>query len=472
MKERQPSTGPGGSNKLIGSAQPPTSTTPSMRLQRQLLVVAVLAIAACTSSAQTPAGRNLVSPPSTAAGGALRDWLDAFNSADSAKLRAFYGKWHLARNVSNTLTFRRETGGFDLESIERSEPRLVEFVLRERNNPGNRALGIMEIGAGDTTLRQSYINAIPPGMTTAAFRIDGGTRVRVIDNAIAQLDTHYVFPEVAVKMANALRFREKRGDYADITSGPAFAARLTEDLQSVSHDRHLRVNFFPRVLPTRPDDDGPSPEQRERERREATTQSCAFVRTDTLPGNVGYLKFNGFHDPDICGEVASREMNRLANTTALIVDLRENGGGDPAMVAHISSYLFDTRTHLNDLWTRRTNRTEEFWTRDVPGPKFGGTKPVYVLTSSYTFSGAEEFTYNLKNLKRATIIGETTGGGAHPVDGHRIDDHFMIGVPFARAINPYSKTNWEGSGVTPDVRVPAADALATAQRMIAERGRP
>jgi C-terminal processing protease CtpA/Prc len=91
------------------------------------------------------------------------------------------------------------------------------------------------------------------------------------------------------------------------------------------------------------------------------------------------------------------------------------------------------------------------------------------LTSKQTFSGAEEFTYNLKNLKRATIIGETTGGGAHPVSGHRIDDHFMIGVPFAKAVNPISKTNWEGTGVEPDVKVPAADALATAQKLAAEK---
>jgi len=442
-----------------------------MRLRCAILAVAQVATAVSTSSAQAPAGKAAVSSPATAAGGALTGWLDAFNSADSAKLRAYYGKWHLVRNVSNTLNFRRETGGFDLVSIERSDPRFIEFVVRERNNPDNTALGIIEIAPDDTTLRQSYVNIIPPGLTTAAFRIDAATRARVIENAIAQLDTNYVFPDIVTRMASAVRGKAKRGEYDAVTSGPTFASRLTEDLQGVSHDRHLRVNFFPRVLGAR-DDDGPNPERRDRDRREATTQSCAFVRTDTLPGNVGYLKFNGFFDAEVCGEVASREMNKLASTSALIVDLRENGGGDPAMVAHISSYLFDTRTHLNDLWTRRTNHTEEFWTHDVPGPKFGGRKPVYVLTSSYTFSGAEEFTYNLKNLKRATIIGETTGGGAHPVDGHRIDDHFMIGVPFARAINPYSKTNWEGTGVAPDVRVPAADALATAQRMIAERARP
>ena len=122
------------------------------------------------------------------------------------------------------------------------------------------------------------------------------------------------------------------------------------------------------------------------------------------------------------------------------------------------------------MWTRKTGHTEQFWTLPhVPGKRLDG-KPAFVLTSKRTFSGAEEFTYNLKNLKRATIVGETTGGGgAHPVSGHRIDDHFMIGVPFARAISPISKTNWEETGVEPDAKVPASDALATAQKLALEK---
>ena len=139
------------------------------------------------------------------------------------------------------------------------------------------------------------------------------------------------------------------------------------------------------------------------------------------------------------------------------------------MVAYISSYLFSESTHLNDLYNRKENSTTQYWTLPyVPGKRLAG-KPVYLLTSKRTFSGAEEFSYNLKNLKRATIIGETTGGGAHPVSGHRIDDHFMIGVPFARAVNPISKTNWEGTGVEPDVKIPANEALDEAKKMATEK---
>jgi C-terminal processing protease CtpA/Prc len=196
--------------------------------------------------------------------------------------------------------------------------------------------------------------------------------------------------------------------------------------------------------------------------------NCGFEKVEHLSGNVGYLKFNFFADPEICGGTAVAAMNFLANVEALIVDLRQNGGGDPKMVALVSTYLFATPTHLNDLWERKSGETQQYWTLPyVPGKRLP-TVPVFVLTSHRTFSGGEEFTNNLKVLRRATIVGEVTGGGAHPVAGHRIDDRFTIGVPFARAINPTTKTNWEGVGVEPDVKVPAAEALTTAQALAAK----
>jgi C-terminal processing protease CtpA/Prc len=197
--------------------------------------------------------------------------------------------------------------------------------------------------------------------------------------------------------------------------------------------------------------------------------NCGFEKVERLSSNIGYLKFNMFADPEVCGPTAVAAMNFLGNSDAIIIDLRENGGGDPKMIALLSTYLFSKPTHLNDLWERKSDTTQQYWTLPyVPGKRLDD-KPAYVLTSKRTFSGAEEFSYSLKNLKRATIIGETTGGGAHPVRGQRIDDHFMIGVPFARAINPSSKTNWEGIGVEPDVKVPAAEALATAQKLATEK---
>jgi retinol-binding protein 3 len=183
-----------------------------------------------------------------------------------------------------------------------------------------------------------------------------------------------------------------------------------------------------------------------------------------LAGNVGYMKFNGFVSPEDGAYTVTAAMSFIANTDALIIDVRQNGGGSPEMVAFICSYLFPAEpgVHLNDLYDRPADSTRQNWTLpSVPGKRYLD-KPVYVLTSSRTFSAAEEFTYNLKTQKRATIVGETTGGGAHPVNFRPVATNFAVTVPFARAINPVTKTNWEGTGVKPDREVPAADALKTA----------
>lgn len=201
-------------------------------------------------------------------------------------------------------------------------------------------------------------------------------------------------------------------------------------------------------------------------------QNCAFEKVDILPGNLGYIKFNAFFDPDVCAPTVVAAMGFVAHTDALIFDLRDNGGGEPAMVSFIASYLFDKPTHLNDLYTRKGNTTRQYWTAAyVPGtvmPK----QPVFVLTSKQTFSGAEEFSYDLKTQKRATLIGETTGGGAHPVSGHLVGDYFDVGVPWGTAVNPITKTSWEGTGVEPDVKVAADDALKVAEQMALSKTAP
>ena len=119
--------------------------------------------------------------------------------------------------------------------------------------------------------------------------------------------------------------------------------------------------------------------------------------------------------------------------------------------------------HLNDFYVRETDSKREFFTSaDVAGRRYGKDKPVYVLTSNRTFSAAEEFTYDLKNLQRATIVGETTGGGAHPGGVRPITQYFGIWLPTGRAINPITKTNWEGTGIEPHIKVPAEQALTAA----------
>ena len=296
-----------------------------------------------------------------------------------------------------------------------------------------------------------------------AFSFDSKDRMQTIETMIRELNDSYVFPEVAKRMENDIRSRLKNGEYDKLTDGKAFAEKLTNDLRSISHDKHISVRFSEEINPPRSVQSEPSAEEIVRFKESVKMNNFAFEKVEWLPGNIGYLRFRGFIDPESGAETVAAAMNFISNTDALIIDLRKNGGGDPAMVALICSYLFgDKKVHLNDLYWRKGDRTEEYWTDpNVLGKKYLD-KDVYVLTSGRTFSGAEEFSNNLKVLKRAVIIGETTGGGANPGSLFRLGDHFSIFIPTGRAINPITKTNWEGTGVEPDIKVSQEVALETA----------
>jgi retinol-binding protein 3 len=319
----------------------------------------------------------------------------------------------------------------------------------------------------------TLIVAAPPAETRAQFlrspnepdlTIDAATRARVVEGLVKQLDAGYVFPETAKKMGADLRAKLAEHAYDNVTSAKAFATVLTKDLQAISHDKHLRVTHSFETLPPETIDKEPPPAEMEKMRRFLRTRNFGFEKVERLEGNIGYLDLRNFMPADMAGDTAAAAMAFLANTDALIIDLRKNGGGSPDMVALFCSYLFPAApvVHLNDLYFRPENTTHQWWTQAyVPGKRYVD-KNVYVLTSHRTFSAAEECTYNLKSLKRATIVGETTGGGAHPGGPRRLDDHFEVFVPMGRAINPITKTNWEGTGVQPDIAVPADLALKTA----------
>ncbi len=292
--------------------------------------------------------------------------------------------------------------------------------------------------------------------------IDGATRAAIVEGSCRALEEKYVFPEVAAKMAALARENLKKGEYDALADEASLSRRLTKDFRSISNDKHLGVRLEPKREGRR---DGPSAE-------EIAGENYAFRKAEVLHGGIGYLKFDAFVESREAEATAAAALGFLANSRALVVDLRENGGGSPEMIRYITTSLFSRKTHLNDMVDREGKVVEEFWTYETseggPATKFADDLPVFVLTSGRTFSGAEEFAYNLKNLKRATIVGETTGGGAHPVMGERLTDRVVIGVPFMRAQNPISKTNWEGTGVAPDVSVPASEALDKALGMAKE----
>ncbi len=298
----------------------------------------------------------------------------------------------------------------------------------------------------------------PPDMT-----IDAAVRTQVVESLFNDLNESYVFPDAAKKMETDIRSRVKNKEYDQITSAQGFAKKLTEDLQSVSKDKHLRVRYSYQPIPVRKERSEPTAEEKAEYEGFMKRVNFGFEKIERMQGNVGYIDLRGFMDPKSGAETVAAAMSFLANTDALIFDLRQNGGGDPEMVALISSYLFgDKPIHLNSLYWRKGDTTEEYWTKPNLANKKFGDKDIYVLTSNRTFSGAEEFSYNLKNLKRATIIGETTGGGAHPGGTVRLSEHFGAFIPTGRAISPITKTNWEGTGVEPDVKVPKEQALKTA----------
>ena len=325
-----------------------------------------------------------------------------------------------------------------------------------------RAFAATLFAAVFATASLTIAQMMPPGGPDMS--IDASTRAAIIDGIVKELADFYVFPDAAAKMGQAIRQHQQQHQYDAIVSARTFAQTLTTDLREVSHDRHLAVNYYGgSILPEYPFPlPPPTREQTERMRAAQAPRNFGFEKVERLAGNIGYLDLRAFMPPSMMGETAAAAMTFLGNTDALIIDLRQNGGGSPDAVAFIASYFFDDPQRLNDIVNRPMNETRQFWTSShVPGAKFIG-KDVYILTSARTFSAAEDLTYALKNLKRATIVGEVTGGGAHPVGVRRLSDHFALAVPVGRSLSPITHTDWEGTGIEPDVAATAAQALPRA----------
>jgi hypothetical protein len=294
--------------------------------------------------------------------------------------------------------------------------------------------------------------------------IERSEREQVIATAAANLKRYYFDPQVGGSMADALLAHAKSGDDDSAKDGDGFADLLTRQMRDVSHDMHLELIYSQRALPDGPHEPGAADQARYRSAMEQN--NCTFEKVEMLPHKIGYLKLNSFPETSVCRATAAAAMTSLNHADALIFDLRYNWGGYPEMVSFIAAYLFD---HPEYLYNPRSAPTEESWTRSPVAGNQLADKPVYVLTSASTWSGAEQFSYDLKMLKRATLVGETTRGGAHAGVFHRIDDHYGMGIPEVRAINPFGKADWEGIGVEPDVKVQAADALQTAEKLAARK---
>jgi len=284
----------------------------------------------------------------------------------------------------------------------------------------------------------------------------------IIEELIRQLGEKYVFPEKAQEIAANLCQHLEQGDY----DGETLAWMMTEHMREVSQDKHLNLFYRADGVAAFVDDNEIYTPEAIEHIHQMKHSNYGLKKVEILDGNIGYFQFDEFVHPHVAGESMNAAMTFLAHTRALIVDLRANGGGDASMVQFLCSYFFDAfeaaHIHLNGLYDRRKDLLRQYWAFPyVPGRRYLD-RPVYLLTSHHTFSAAEEFTYNLQQLKRALVVGETTGGGAHAGLFYPITAHFGAFIPTFRAINPISGTNWEGTGVQPDLPVAPEEALDTA----------
>lgn len=303
---------------------------------------------------------------------------------------------------------------------------------------------------------QSPPDADPP--------LDAASRHRIIVSTITSLKRHHIDALEAQKAADALLAHEQKGDDDSATSATAFARLATRQMREATGNHDLELLFSLRPIPER--QSGSPTTLPAAYRDEMKRINCTFERVEILPHNIGYLKLNAFPDTSVCQATATAAMAKLNGADALIFDLRDNRGGFPSMVNLIAAYLFD---HPEYMYCGIENTTRESWTHSpVPGNRLAD-KPVYILTSSRTISAAEQFTYDLKMLKRATLVGETTAGGAHAANLHSIGSNFYVATVEVRAINPYSNYDWNDTGIDPDFRVSAPDALNAALRLADKR---
>ena len=407
--------------------------------------------------------------PSDPVGQKFESWVAAINAGDRTRIGAVWtGAKDAELRASTDLATAQRSGGFQLYRVEETTASEMLAVVRTKRT-GHWQCLLFRVDADPPhaieRIALTPTGAPPPseqeGSVAAPF--DNKARGQVLQALVRELNRAYVFPDKAEAMDRELNTRQRQHAYDALASRLAFAHALTDDMQRLTHDKHLHVEVECSRGKARP-----ASEHRAPAAGDITDRQRVFGSSRRLDGNVAYIDIATF---GVVGSAAREEirdvMSAAADATAIIFDVRRNEGGEPETVALVTSYLFGSEpVLLNSLYWRVPDRTDEFFTDPrVEGAKFGATKPVFVLTSGQTFSAAEEFTYNLQTRKRAVIVGETTGGGAHPGDFVSMPHGFSVFVPSGRAINPITNTNWEGTGVKPDVAVPPEAALEAAHRL-------
>jgi len=283
----------------------------------------------------------------------------------------------------------------------------------------------------------------------------------VIDTLSKALIASYVFTDKAQVMSKYLHGQLAKGAYRNIKDPQAFAEQVSDDLQTACPDLHMGFRFNPQLAKMGPPPmRGPDPHQDSLRNADMAERNFMFTAVEILPGNVGYVKFNGFVDPTPSAiQTVTAAFRFVQHTKTLIIDLRENHGGSPAMVKQVLSYFFAEKTRVNDIIVPNRRDTSKGWTDPTATDGILLRMPVYVLTSSQTVSAAEDLSYAMQATKRGTIVGEKTAGGSHPVGPVFLGHGFVAGIPFAHTYNIHTGTEWEGTGVIPEIALKAGASL-------------
>jgi hypothetical protein len=385
--------------------------------------------------------------PDTPAGQQLAGWLQAFNSQRKETLVAFHERhFPYAAAVGDIGNIEREhrlsvgTGGFEVRRVEKTEGTSVAVVLKERNSPQHARVQLQVAPEPPHAISKFQIGPIPTPLDLltpeerAARSMDAAKRRAAIESIGKQLKAHYLWADTAKQVAAGLQKKLARGEYDGLANADEFADAVGRDLLRLSRDKHVGLRFGP--MPRKPDLEGKAPPG-------VAPSNHGLGATQRLRGNVAVLVINGF--PPLFAEqkaALGERMSELADADALIVDLRNNGGGFPQTEQLVASYFFDEPILLKRMYRRDENRTFEIWSeRELAGKRIGSSKPVYILTGRRTFSGGEALAYELQAHGRALVVGVGTGGGAHPAWPYPVEGGFVLRVPFARSINPVTGTN-------------------------------
>jgi len=302
-------------------------------------------------------------------------------------------------------------------------------------------------------------------LTGQNTKINDKEKVEIVELISENLLETYINLDVAKEMTSVLKSNIKSNKYKTVTNPDEFAEIVTQDVQNVSHDLHLKLKYEPKKIAQ---SKRIMTEEMKIKREKMMTMKMAeinfgFTEVKVLSGNIGYLNLRMFADTTYAKATATSAMNFLSNTNAIIIDLRENGGGVPSMMQLLSSYFTDAKpVLLSNFYERKTDsKTQLFTFETIEGKRLTNT-PLYILTSKNTFSAAEAFAYGLKHLDKAVIVGEVTKGGANRTKGFNLDENFSISIPYIEATHPITNTNWEGKGVKPTIETNEKDAFVQA----------